>query len=91
MEELNSQVIETNTQPMSVKDWLITLLIMCIPFVNLVMVFVWAFGSNVNLSKKNYFKASLIFMAIFIALWIVLAIVFTIFGIAMLGAMSSQM
>jgi len=91
MEEENNQFVDKNSQPMTVKDWIITLLIMCVPFVNVVMMFVWAFGSDVNLSKKNYFKASLIFFAIFLVLWIFLAIIFTIFGIAMMGAMSSGM
>lgn len=32
------------TPDMSVKDWMITLLIMFIPLVNIIMLFVWAFG-----------------------------------------------
>ncbi|MBQ6554432.1 MAG: hypothetical protein IJR45_01805 [Firmicutes bacterium] len=60
---------------MTLKDWMITMLIMLIPCVNIVMMFVWAFGSNVNPSKKTYFQAVLIWAAIGIVLeilWIVL-------------------
>ncbi|MBO5560883.1 MAG: hypothetical protein J6A07_04470 [Firmicutes bacterium] len=60
---------------MTLKDWMITMLIMCIPCVNIVMMFVWAFGSNVNPSKKTYFQAALIWAAIIIVLevlWFVL-------------------
>lgn len=87
MDEQNNQVVDKNTQPMSVKDWLITFLIMLIPFVNLVMIFVWAFGSNVNLSKKNFFKAYLIILAIFIVLWIGLMIL----GVASVALLSSSL
>ena len=55
---------------MTLKDWLITLLICCIPCVNIVMSFVWAFGSNVNPSKKTFFQAYLIFCAIGFVLYI---------------------
>ena len=51
----------------SVKEWLITNLILMIPLVNIVMTFVWAFGSNTNPNKANYFKASLILFAIVMA------------------------
>lgn len=50
--------------PMKMSDWLITLLITAIPCVNIVMLFVWAFGQGGSTSKKNYCRAVLIFMAI---------------------------
>ena len=62
----------------SVKEWLITNLIMMIPLVNLVMMLVWAFGSNTNPNKANYFKAALILFAILMVIYLVLAVV--IFG-----------
>lgn len=58
--------------PMTIKDWLLTFLILCIPFVNIVMPFVWAFSSSTNPSKSNFFKAYLIMMLIAIGLWIIL-------------------
>lgn len=48
----------------SIKEWLITILIMSIPIVNIVMIFVWAFGSGTKTSKANYFKATLIMFVI---------------------------
>lgn len=62
----------------SVKEWLITNLIMMIPLVNIVMMLVWAFGSNTNPNKANYFKAALILFAILMVIYLVLAVV--IFG-----------
>lgn len=60
----------------SVKEWLITNLILMIPMINLVMIFVWAFSSNTNPNKANYFKAALILFAIVMAIYLVLAVVF---------------
>ncbi|WP_456093637.1 hypothetical protein [Neisseria sp.] len=60
----------------SVKEWLITNLIMMIPLVNIVMMLVWAFGSNTNPNKANYFKAALILFAIVMVIYLVLAVVF---------------
>lgn len=62
----------------TVGDWLLTMLIMIIPLVNLIMLFVWAFGSGTNESKANWAKASL--------LWMLIGIVIAfIFGGAILG------
>ena len=49
---------------------------MMIPLVNLIMMFVWAFSSNTNPNKANYFKAALILFAIVMAIYLVLAVVF---------------
>ena len=69
---------------MSVKDWLITMLIMAIPLVGLVMLFVYAFGDSGNVNRKNWAKAQLIVMAIVIGLVILGVIVFgSIFAAAM--------
>ena len=62
----------------SVKEWLITNLILMIPMVNLVMIFVWAFNSNTNPNKANYFKAALILFVIYL----VRAVAVVIFGSA---------
>ena len=47
-----------------------------IPLVNIVMTIVWAFGSNTNPNKANYFKAALILFVIYL----VLAVAVVIFG-----------
>ncbi len=62
--------MESQAQPqvMSVKDWVITILITAIPLVGVIMLFVWAFGSNENPNKSNWAKALLIWTAIGIVL-----------------------
>lgn len=78
----------TNNAPiMSVKDWLITILILMIPVVNLVMMIVWAINAK-NPNKRNYFLASWILFAIMIAIYLLL---FLIFGSSFIGATMGSM
>ncbi|WP_240647650.1 hypothetical protein [Paenibacillus nanensis] len=62
----------------SVKEWMLTMLIMAIPVVNIIMMFVFAFADG-NPSKKNYFKAMLLWAAIVLVIYILIFVVF--FGI----------
>lgn len=69
--------------PMSMGDWLLTILIMTfIPCVGIILYFVWAFGKNGNINRRNYCRAYLIIMGIAV----LLAIIFLfIFGVASIG------
>ncbi len=60
-----------NTSVMSIQDWIITILITSIPVVNVIMLFVWAFGSDTNENKKNWAKATLIWFAIIFVLYMI--------------------
>ena len=61
---------------MSVGDWVITMIIASIPLIGIIMLFVWAFGSDTNLSKKNWAKAILIFFGIIIVIYILILALF---------------
>ena len=68
---------------MSVGEWLISMLIMIIPIVNIVMLFIWGFGGPDP--RRNYARASLIWMAISIGLvvlfyGVVIALFFSVDG-----------
>ena len=56
----------------SIGEWIITFILLAIPIVNIIMLFVWSFGADVNQSKKNYAKASLILFAVIIALNVII-------------------
>lgn len=71
---------DPNNEPMTLKDWVLTLLLLLIPIANLVLCFVWAFGDNVNRSKKTFFQAYLIFMLVYIVLSVIIAIAIISFG-----------
>lgn len=62
---INQQEQQTKqaTPVMSVGSWLIVFLVMAIPFVNLIMLIVWAFDKE-NPNRANYAKATLIFVVI---------------------------
>lgn len=50
---------------MSTGEWLLTLTFMCIPIVNIVLLFIWAFFSDsVQDEKKNYARANIIIICI---------------------------
>ncbi|RZJ30681.1 MAG: hypothetical protein EOO48_04295 [Flavobacterium sp.] len=63
-------------KPMSVKDWVVTLIITIIPLVGIIMLFVWAFGSNENPTRQNWAKAQLVLVAIAIVLVILFMMAF---------------
>ncbi len=64
-----------DTSPMTVGQYIVTFIVLAIPLVGFIMMLVWAFGSNVNVNKKNLCKAALIMALIVIALYIVLGVV----------------
>jgi len=67
---------EQQAKVMSVKDWIVTILITAIPFVGLIMLFIWAFGSSENPNKKNWAKANLIWMLIGLILAFIFILLF---------------
>lgn len=78
---------ETTYKPVTVGNWLLTSLLMCIPFVNIILLFVWAFGNNTPISKANWAKAALIWALISIVLYVLLFVVIGL-GAAVAGAVS---
>lgn len=83
MEEFENQ----HPKPLSVKDWLVTLLLMAIPVVGIVLLFVYAFGSNENPNRQNWAKAQLIMMAI---IFVLVIFMFIVFGSIFAAAMATQ-
>jgi hypothetical protein len=72
---------ETQYAPMTLGNWLLTLLISMIPLVGFIMILVWAFKPNVNVCKANWAKALLIFMVVF-------TVLFMLFGSAFVAMLS---
>jgi ABC-type multidrug transport system permease subunit len=56
-------------------QYLIMFLIMCIPIAGIVMLFIWGFGSETGPNKKNFARAYLVMMAIAIGVGILISIV----------------
>ena len=66
---------------MSVKDWVITLIILALPLINIVMLLVWAFGGTGNINRRNYCRASLLIFAIILGLAICVSVLTVLVGL----------
>ena len=51
--------MEEDTRPMTLGDWMVTLLILAIPLVNIVMYLVWALGTSGNVNRRTFCQAAL--------------------------------
>lgn len=71
--------------PMTLGEWLLTLILLAIPCINIIMVFVWGFGQGSSTTKKNFCRAYLILMAI----GIVLSFLFSSALIAMIASLGN--
>lgn len=83
MQEFQNNIPQKATSEMTVGAWLMTMLILIIPIANIIMLFIWGFGKPD--ARRNYARASLIWMAICIVLFtifygIIFAIIFGIFN-----------
>ncbi len=60
-----------NQAAVSIGNWIITLILICVPVINIVMMIIWAFSSRTPVSKSNFAKAALIIWVVgTILLWI---------------------
>ena len=72
--------MEDDSYPMTVGDWMITMLILAIPVVNIIMYLIWAFGSSGNMSRKTYCQAGLLWIVILIGGMLAFSAVALMFG-----------
>lgn len=72
--------------PMTMGDWVLTLLALMIPCAGIVLYFVWAFGSRGNINRRNFCRAQLAILGVVVVLYLVLIL---ILGVSFAGAMSS--
>jgi Kef-type K+ transport system membrane component KefB len=75
-------------KPVSICNWILTLVIMSLPLVGLFFLFYWAFGDSTAQSKKNYCRATLILFAIGIVLGLLFLFVFG--GLALLAGLRTD-
>lgn len=75
-----------DTSPMSMGDWLLTMLVSLIPCVGFVLYIVWAFSKTTNVNRRNFCRAQLVIMAVVLVVYIIFI---AIFGTALFGATKS--
>ena len=68
-------------EPVKVSEWVLAMILMMIPCVNIIMMFVWAFSSTEKKSKSNFFKAYLIFFGISIGVMILVWLAVILFAL----------
>lgn len=71
---MNAQLSARESSPVSLGDWIITLIVLAIPIVGIVMLFVWGFSSSTHPSKQNYCRAVLIFALVAFVLVFVIGV-----------------
>lgn len=67
--EISTSPTPGNNAPVSVGNWLLTIIVASIPLVGLIMLLVWSFSDDTPVSKRNYCKALLILMVVAIILF----------------------
>ena len=82
-ETYSNQEVRTSGE-LRVRDWLLTMLILAVPIVNLVMLFIWAFGSPNP--RKNFSKGYLLWMAICIGVALIFYIIAIIIALSFSGS-----
>ena len=70
-------------QLMTVKDYILMMIVFAIPIVGIVFMFIWGFGSETPINKKNFARAFLIMAAIGVVLSILLSVI--------MGALTASM
>ena len=65
----------------STGKWVLTLFLVCIPILNIILMFVWAFGASTEPSKKNWARANIIWAVIGIIVTIAFFVIGTFMGV----------
>lgn len=68
------QYAPDRTAPMTLGNWICTMLLMIIPIANLVLLIVWAASSKTNISKQNWARSALIFMGVAVLIGIIIGL-----------------
>ena len=65
-----------DTSPMTMGEWLITLLVAMIPCFGIIIYFVWAFSKTTNVNRRNFCRAQLVIMGVVLAIYIIFIALF---------------
>jgi len=73
----------------SLVSWVLVVFILFIPVVNVIYLLVLAFGATTSIAKRNFARASLIWMAIGLVVSIVLGILVASAGISIFSGLAN--
>lgn len=83
----NNNPWQQSERVITVGEWMMMMLVLCIPLVNIIMMFVWAFGNDGSQTKSNYYKAALIWTGIVTVIYVLFLV---IFGAAMFSGFNNR-
>ena len=63
---------DSDSNYISVGNWMWMMFVTALPCIGLIMIFVWAFTGE-NESRKNYYRALLAWFGVFVGLFVILA------------------
>jgi len=82
MDNFETQQVTSSKEPfhyrypvITLGEWMVTMLLMMIPFVNMILLFVWSFSSETNPNKANWAKSQLIWMGIVIVIYVLILVI----------------
>ena len=58
-------------RPLTVGEWWVTLIVLCIPFLNLILCLVWALRSSGNIGRRNFCRAILLLIPVAVVIALV--------------------
>ena len=73
---------EESNEHVTTGQWFGTMLVAAIPLIGVIMMFVWAHGDGVSISKSNWAKAILIWSIVYI---VIMVFIVTVFGSTLLS------
>lgn len=76
-------------EPVSFGEWMLTFFIMMVPCLNIIMMFIWAFGKDTKKSKSNYFKAALVWTLISLVISMVIAVIVAMLSVSAASVINS--
>lgn len=70
---------DSEYKPLTIGNWILTLIIVGIPLVNLIMLVVWAASGSIHPAKKSFAQAYLILIGAVLCIAMVAALVLPLF------------
>ena len=71
---------DTEYKPLTIGNWIITLIILAIPVVDIIMLIVWAASGSTHPSKKSFAQAYLIIIGVVFVLGFAAALILPLFA-----------
>ena len=68
-------------KPLTFGDWMVTILVLAVPLVNVVALIYWAASSGTNVTKQNYARASIAWFFIGLVIFLILSMTGALVGL----------